>query len=200
MEGRREIARLFARKYSEKGELSSQSMDVLTNLLLPMKLLRGTVLVHEGEVCKYIYYIERGLVRQSYVKKGRSLTEHIGYEGSIIMCIESLFNHEPSRLTVEALEPCKIYALPYDDMILVAHSSFEFCNLLMSIYKESLILSQQKADALRFSSARERYEQTLSLHPEIIRRTPLHIVASYLQMTPETLSRVRTGMNEDGEI
>jgi CRP-like cAMP-binding protein len=200
MEGRREIARLFARKYSEKGELSSQSMDVLTNLLLPMKLLRGTVLVHEGEVCKYIYYIERGLVRQSYVKKGRSLTEHIGYEGSIIMCIESLFNHEPSRLTVEALEPCKIYALPYDDMILVAHSSFEFCYLLMSIYKESLILSQQKADALRFSSARERYEQTLSLHPEIIRRTPLHIVASYLQMTPETLSRVRTGMNEDGEI
>ena len=196
MEQRRDIARLFAHKYTERGELSVQSMDLLTNMLEPIKVLRGTVLVHEGEISKYIYYIDRGLVRQSYNKKGRVLTEHIGYEGSIIMCIESLFNHEPSLLTVEALEPCMIYALNYDEMVLASHSSFEFCNLLMSIYKESLILSQQKADALRFSSARERYEKTLEAHPEIIRRTPLHIVASYLQMTPETLSRVRTEISE----
>ncbi len=197
MERRREIARIFARRYSESGEISAQGMDILTSLLVPMKVLRGTVLVQEGEICKYIYYIDRGLIRQSYNKKGHNLTEHIGYEGSIIMCLESLFNHEPSRLTVETLEPCSIYALPYDETVMVAHSSFEFCNILMSIYKESLILSQQKADALRFSSAKERYKQTLADHPEIIRRTPLHIVASYLQMTPETLSRVRTIVNEE---
>lgn len=197
MERRREIARFFARKYSEKGEISSQSLDILTNLLVPIRVLRGTTVLSEGEVCKYIYYIDRGLIRQYYIKSGKILTEHIGYEGSIIMCIESLFNHEPSRLSVEALEPCTLYALPYDEMIMVAHSSFEFCNLLMSIYKESLILSQQKADALRFSSAKERYKRTLSEHPEIIRRAPLHIVASYLQMTPETLSRVRTQVSEE---
>ncbi len=192
MEHRRDIARYLGQKYSERGEFSSQTLDILINMIEPMKVLRGTVLLHEGEICKYIYYIERGLVRQSYYKKGKQLTEHIGYEGSMIMCIDSLFNHEPSLLTIETLEPCMIYGLKYDEMVFAAHSSFEFCNLLMSIYKESLIISQHKADMLRFSSARERYEQTMSEHPEIIRRTPLHIVASYLQITPETLSRVRT--------
>ena len=197
MEQRRDIARLFAHKYTERGELSVQSMDLLTNMLEPIKVLRGTVLVHEGEISKYIYYIERGLVRQSYNKKGRVLTEHIGYEGSMIICIESLFNQVPSYLSIECLEPCWIYALPYDDIVRVSHKSFEMFYILNSILKESLILSQRKAYTLRFSSAIERYRQTLEEYPEIIRRTPLNIVASYLQMSPETLSRVRTQCHEE---
>lgn len=196
MERRREIARLFAQKYAENGMLSSDALDWLTNSLVPIRVLRGTVLLQEGEICKYIYYVDRGLLRQTYRKKGQVVTEHIGYEGSMIICIESLFNQEPSRLSIETLEPCKLYAIPYDDLSAISHRSFEFCNLLISILKESLILSQKKADALRFSTAQERYERTLSDHPEIIRRTPLHIVASYLQMTPETLSRVRTIVSE----
>ena len=116
------------------------------------------------------------------------------------MCIESLFKHLPSKISIEALEPCTIYAMPYDEMVMVAHGSFEFCNLLMSIYKESLIISQQKAFVFRFSSAMERYKLMFSTHPEIIRRTPLHIVASFLQMTPETLSRVRAVVHDEKEI
>ena len=200
MERRRDIARLFAQRYTIKGELSPQSMEWLTNILIPMRVLKGTMLLNEGEVCKYFYYLDRGLLRQVYKKKGQLLTEHIGYEGSMIMCIESLLNKEPSALSIETLEPCTIYALPYDDLSMMARSSFEFCNLLIDILKESLILSQHKADLLRFSSARERYEQMLAEHPEIIRRTPLHIVASYLQMTPETLSRVRAAVSAEQSI
>ena len=140
--------------------------------------------------------MDRGLLRQTYRKKGQVVTEHIGYEGSMIICIESLFKQEPSHLSIETLEPCKLYAIPYEELSAISHRSFEFCNLQISILKESLILSQKKADALRFSTAQERYERTLADHPEIIRRTPLHIVASYLQMTPETLSRVRTIVSE----
>ena len=170
MERRRDIARLFAQRYTIKGELSPQSMEWLTNILIPMRVLKGTMLLNEGEVCKYFYYLDRGLLRQVYKKKGQLLTEHIGYEGSMIMCIESLLNKEPSALSIETLEPCKIYALPYDDLSMMARSSFEFCNLL------------------------------IAEHPEIIRRTPLHIVASYLQMTPETLSRVRAAVSAEQSI
>ena len=70
------------------------------------------------------------------------------------------------------------------------------CNILLNILKESLILSQHKADTIRFENAKERYARTIKDHPDIIRRAPLHIVASYLQMTPETLSRVRTAASE----
>ncbi|MBR1465461.1 MAG: Crp/Fnr family transcriptional regulator [Bacteroidaceae bacterium] len=197
MEKNREIARLFAKRYGENGTLSSQSIEWLAQILIPIKTLKGDYVLTEGTVCKHIYYIDRGLVRQTYTKKGKVLTEHIGHEGSIIICIESMLNKVPSHLSIECLEPCWIYALPYDDIVTISHSSFELCNVLMSIFKESLILSQRKADTLRYSNAMERYKQTLADYPEIIRRTPLHIVASYLQITPETLSRVRTQYHEE---
>ena len=107
------------------------------------------------------------------------------------MCIESLFKREPSRIAVESLEPARLYALNYDELEKLTHTSYAFCNILFNILKESLILSQQKADTIRFENAKERYTRTKQDHPDIILRAPLHIVASYLQMTPETLSRVR---------
>ncbi len=194
MDKRRDIARELARKY---GTLSTTALDRLSQLLVPMRVAKGASIVKSGEVCENIYYIERGLVRQTYEKNGMTLTEHIAYEGSIIMCIESLFQQTPSRLSIETIEPSFLYALPFAPFQELTHTAYEYCQLLFSILQESLIISQQKADTLRFETAKERYLRTLHDHPDIIRRTPLHIVASYLQMTPETLSRVRTAINQD---
>jgi CRP-like cAMP-binding protein len=109
------------------------------------------------------------------------------------MCIESFFLQEPSRLVIETLEPSKIYAIPYNKLQELTRTSYEFCQLMFSFLEHSLILSQRKADTLRFESAKERYLRTLNDHPDLVRRAPLHYLASYLQMTPETLSRVRKG-------
>lgn len=193
MDHRRDIVHELTQRF---GTLSPEGLSTFSDLLIPLRVTKGTKILRKGEVCKYIYFIEKGLLRQCYEKNGKQLTEHIGYEGSIIMCIESLFRHEASRLTIEALEPSTLYAIPFDEYLHLTHSSYEFCAFLMNIYKESLILSQKKADTLRFETAKERYLRTLRDHPDIIRRAPLHIVASYLQMTPETLSRVRTATNK----
>ena len=95
------------------------------------------------------------------------------------------------------LEPGIIYGIPHDELYELARSSFEFCKLIFAIEQRSLIISQQKADVIRFESAKERYLRTLRENPDIVRRAPLHNVASYLQMTPETLSRVRGATTED---
>lgn len=167
-------------------------MNQLAELLVPMRLRRRQLLLDAGSVCENIYYVERGLLRQFYNKNGRELTEHIGSEGSIIMCIESLFRHVPSHLTIEALEPSTVYAIPFTSFMQLCESNFAFCKILLSILEESLIVSQHKADTLRYETAQERYRRTLHDLPDLVRRAPLHILASYLQMTPETLSRVRS--------
>ena len=105
----RDIARELARKYST---MTHDELDILESVLVPMRFAKGEMILKEGETCQHIYYIERGLVRQFYFKNGKQLTEHIGVEGSIFMCIESLFQEKPSLLQVEALEPTLIYALP----------------------------------------------------------------------------------------
>lgn len=194
MDQRKDIAREIARRYVT---LSKDALDKFAEIIIPLRFKRGETPVKEGDVCNHLYYIEKGLTRQYYIKNGKEVTEHLEYEGGIVMCIESFFKREPSRLVIETLEPSKIYAIPYDKLYELTHTSYEFCQLMFAFLEHSLILSQRKADTLRFESAKERYLRTLHDHPELVRRAPLHYIASYLQMTPETLSRVRTATNAE---
>lgn len=189
METIRDIARELARKYST---MTHVELDVMEDLLVPMKFRKGEQILKEGEICRNIYYVHQGLIRQYYHKNGKELTEHLGVEGTIFMCIESLFKEEPTQLMVEALEHSIIYALPKVKLEMVALHNVNIQILYRKILEESLILSQIHADLVRFESAQDRYKKMCKLNPEVIKRTPLIHVASYLQMSPETLSRVRT--------
>lgn len=185
----RDIARELARKYST---MTHEELDVLESILVPMKFAKGSLILKEGETCRNIYYIDKGLVRQFYIKKGKEVTEHLGEDHSIFMCIESLFKEQPSHLQVEALEPSIIYALPKLELERVALHNVNIQMLYRKILEESLIISQVHADLVRFESAQSRYERMCKLSPQVVLRAPLTYIANYLQMTPETLSRVRS--------
>ena len=185
----RDIARELARKYST---MTHEELDTLESILVPKRYSKGEMILKEGDVCENIYYIDKGLVRQFYFKNNKELTEHIGSDGEIFMCIESLFKEEPTRLQIEALEPSSIYLIPKHRLEQVALHNVNIQILYRKILEESLIISQIKADMLRFESAQNRYRRLCKLNPQVVLRTPLVYIASYLQMTPETLSRVRS--------
>ena len=184
----RDIARELARKYST---MTHDELDILESVLVPMKFAKGEIILKEGDVCEHVYYVERGLTCQFYFKNGKELTEHIGVEHSIVMCIESLFMEKPTHLQLEALEPTLIYAMPKRKLEEVALHNVNIQILFRKILEESLIISQVHADMLRFETAQDRYLKLCKLSPQVVLRAPLVYVASYLQMTPETLSRVR---------
>ena len=185
----RDIARELARKYST---MTHDELDVLESILVPMKFAKGQMILSEGEICKHVYYIERGLIRQFYFKNGKQITEHLGEDRSIFMCIESLFREEPTKLQVEAIQPTWVYALPKQKLEQVALHNVNIQILYRKILEESLITSQVHADLVRFETAQARYKRMCKLSPQVILRAPLVYIASYLQMTPETLSRVRS--------
>ena len=184
----RDIARELARKYST---MTHDELDILESVLVPMKFAKGEIILKEGDVCEHLYYVERGLTRQFYFKNGKELTEHIGVEHSIVMCIESLFKEKPTYLQLEALEPTLVYAMPKHRLEEVALHNVNIQILYRKILEESLIISQVHADMLRFETAQDRYLKLCKQSPQVVLRAPLVYVASYLQMTPETLSRVR---------
>lgn len=187
----RDIARELARKYST---MTHEELDVLESLLVPIKYGKGEKILQEGEICRNISYIERGLIRQFYFKNGKEVTEHLGVDHSIFMCIESLFKEEPTRLQVEALEPTLVYALPKARLEAAAMRNVNIQMLYRKILEESLIQSQIHADLVRFESAPNRYKRLCDLNPQVVFRAPLTYIANYLQMTPETLSRIRSGV------
>jgi CRP-like cAMP-binding protein len=184
----RDIARELARKYST---MTHEELDTLESILVPKKFAKGEMILKVGEICENIYYIDKGLIRQFYYKNNKELTEHIGADGEIFMCIESLFREEPTELQVEALENSIIYLIPKHRLEQVALHNVNIQIMYRKILEESLIISQIHADLLRFETAQNRYLRLCKLKPQVVLRAPLVYIASYLQMTPETLSRVR---------
>ncbi len=187
----RDVARELARRYST---MTHDELDILEGILVPMRYAKGDMILAEGEVCKNIYWIVKGLVRQFYFKNGKELTEYMATENTICMCIESLFKEEPTHLQIMAIEPTIVYMLPKADLEAVAMKSVNIQILYRKILEESLILSQKHADMLRFESAQDRYQKLVKHNPQLVLRAPLVYIASYLQMTPETLSRVRNAV------
>lgn len=185
---KRDIARELARRYST---MTHDELDILESIIVPQKYAKGEMILKEGEICRQFLYIDKGLVRQFYFKHGKEVTEHLGQEHSIVMCIESLFKEEPTKLQVEALEATTVYALPKADLERVAMHNVNIQILYRKILEESLITSQIHADLVRFETAQDRYKKMCKLCPQVVLRAPLVYIASYLQMTPETLSRVR---------
>lgn len=188
---KRDIARELARRYST---MAHDELDILESILVPMKFARGEKMVEAGDVSDAIYYVERGMVREYYFKNNKGVTEYLAADGTIVMSIESLFREEPSKLVIEALEPTLVYALPKKRLEEVALHNVNIQILYRKILEESLIISQRRADLLRFESAKDRYLKLCKLNPKVIMKAPLVYVASYLQMTPETLSRVRSAV------
>lgn len=189
MDRRRDVARDIARIYCT---LSPVGIQALASILVPIKVAKGELIFPEGQVCSAMYYVDRGMVRQFYYKNGKDVTEHFSYEGRIVFCIESFLKQEPSRLFVETLENSMLYAIPYEDLHVLMTQNSEIQKFYQKVLEHALISSQEHADSQRFENASERYERLLTNKPEIILRAPMLHIASFLQMTPETLSRVRS--------
>jgi CRP-like cAMP-binding protein len=179
--------------------MTHDELDLLESILVPMKFAKNEMILKEGDTCTNIYWVVKGLVRQFYYKNEKELTEYMATENSIVMCIESLFLEQPTRLQIKAIEPTVMIAMPKTELEAVAMKSVNIQILFRKILEESLILSQHHADMLRFESAQDRYQKLVKDQPQLVLRAPLVYIASYLQMTPETLSRVRTAALLEGK-
>lgn len=174
--------------------ISKEALEKLASVLVRTEIKKGQNFLDEGDVCKQIGFVQKGLVRQYYYKNKKEFTEHFSCEGDVFICIESFLRQVPSRLIVEALENTVVYGLPHDEVLALGAECYEIEVLYRRLLENSLILSQVKMDMFRMETANERYNRLLREQPEIVKRAPLSHIASYLLMTPETLSRVRANI------
>lgn len=189
-----EIAKRIIEETCPKRKLKLENIRLFATIIQPRKYQKGDMILNEGDVCNCIYYIEKGFIRQHYVKRDKDVTEHLACERDVVLCIDSYFNREPTHLKMEALEQSVLWEIPRDIMEELSNTNGDIAYLYRRFFEDSLMLSQLKADILRFESANERYARLSQHFPEIIKRAPLTLIASYLQMTLETLSRVRASI------
>lgn len=150
-----------------------------------------TVLLHEGEISNNIYLIKKGCLREWFNKEGKDITFQFFFEGQPVASIDSFMNQEPSLFTIESIEPTTILSIKKVDFEKLMTTNPEFKNGFQDyIFQRFRIYEQLFLSRIK-DTPQERYMDLIKNHPEILKRVPQHYIASFLGITPISLSRIR---------
>lgn len=176
---------------NQLARLHAEAKEALAAVALRMELPKGHTLLRPGAVCHYIYFIESGLTRTYYIKDGKDVTDWLSPENSFAVSIVSFISRKPDVRGIELLEDSVLWAISWQDMENLCTQFHEIEHLCRMLVNAGIIQMQQRFDDLHFATAPQRYHTLMETTPSLINRVPLGMIASYLGITQETLSRIR---------
>jgi CRP-like cAMP-binding protein len=165
--------------------------DELDNLFPLKEIFKGDHLFREGNICKHLFYIKKGLARVYYDSDtGKDITLWFSAENSLLTAIDSFYLNKPTRDNCEALEDMIVYTITQSQLETLLKSQ-KGAQIVFYIMYEVTRKMAEHMESIRFHSAKERYLALISNYPAILQRASLGHIASYLGITQETLSRIR---------
>lgn len=171
--------------------ISKESREAMANIIQTFEYKKHDTILKENTTCHYLYFVAEGATRTYYNNDGKDITDWISLENTFACSIVSFITRKPDIRGIEALENCTLYALPHDELEELYKKHHEIEHIGRIVVSQGLVQMQQRFDDLHFKTAAQRYENLMRETPDIIRRFPLGIIASYLGITQETLSRTR---------
>ncbi len=155
------------------------------------RLKSGDYFLQHGRVSRNIAFIVEGLMRQYYLKDGKEITNCFCKEGTIATSYSSFITKSESDFSIQAIEPTKLIVLSYDSLNKLYEKDLFWQQLGRLAAENEFITTECHSRFLRDLSATDRYKQILENENELLLRVPLNYLATYLQIAPETLSRIR---------
>jgi CRP-like cAMP-binding protein len=156
------------------------------------KFPKHHILHESGKVCNDMYMITSGIARVFYYQEDKDITCHFAAEQEIITTIDSFIQRKKSKYNIEALEDLEVFKISHSDLEKLFHSNPKYERLSRLFLQQIYIDLVERVDDLQLHTAHERYEMLLNKNPSLFQRVASKHIASFLGMTPETLSRVRT--------
>jgi len=177
---------LFFQTLGTAVDFTGEDLAVIKKQLTPKKLRKKQYLLQEGDVCKFVAFVEKGVLRSyTIAEKG---TEHIlqfALEGWLISDLYSFLTAEPANYTIDAIEDC--------ELVLISKNAHEELLKTLPKYETwirlqitgAYIALQRRLTSIISLSLEERYESFTSIYPHIVQRVPQHMIASYMGLTPK---------------
>ena len=150
-----------------------------------------TVLMKAGTTASKVFLVRTGCVRQWYNADGKDITCQFFFKGSPVACIESLINAAPSEYTLETVLPSEIYVIKGEDIKAAIQGNPELMSDFLKFSIERMVCYSKLFLSRIKETPQERYESLVKEHPVIVAQIPQHYIASYLGITPVSLSRIR---------
>lgn len=167
-------------------------LDALEKVMEKTTLEKNDFFLTEGEVCRSIAFIESGSMRLYFNSQAKENSNDFFFENSVVLSFASFLSQQPSKVNITAIEPCKLLVIQYTDVFNLFYQYPSFKRLAEVLLQEHIVKSEARAASLLNEKPLVRFTKLLEEHPRIFKRIPLHYVASYLSISPETLSRYRT--------
>ena len=160
--------------------------------LFRVELLRKNAFISkEGLICDRMAFIRTGLMRSFYNIKGKDTTTYFLGPGSIAVAMSSFIEMKPAFENIQALEDSEVLILSKEKLESLYRKSWKWQQTGRVIIEQYYVIMEKRSIALQTLSAKERYDALMQEHPGLLLKVPLHYVASYLGISPETLSRIR---------
>jgi CRP-like cAMP-binding protein len=184
---------LLHKKIVKTISISDEEFEYCKTLFIPKRLRKKQYLLQEGDICKYTAFVEKGILRTYTVdNKGAEHILQFAQEGWWMADLYSFLTNEPSLFNMEALENCELLLItkPCWDTLLDKIPLFE--RYFRILIQNNLIATQRRLMGTMSETAEEKYIKLVKAQPDCIQRVPQHMIASYLGITRETLSRIRS--------
>jgi len=179
----------------EKVVLTDKDLAEIQTFFSPKKLRRRQYLLQAGDVCQHLTFVCKGLLRTYNVDgKGDEHMSIFGWEGWWLSDFNSFLSGEPALFNIDAIEDSELFMISradYDALTIAVPIMDRYFRIL---YQNSLVTKERRLMSSITHSAEEKYLLLAESNPQIIERIPQHLIASYLGIAPETLSRIKRNL------
>lgn len=186
---------LLFNNISSRSNISAVEFELIEKVLVKRFYKRKKTLLNEGELSRYIYFVNKGCIRSySMDKEGNEHVVQLAIEDYWIADLFSFTTQKPGALNIEAIEDSEVWMLPHAELDSLCGQIPGLEKYFRLLYQRAYVSLQQRLDHTLSISAEERYRDLIEQQPHIATRVPLIYIASYLGITPESLSRIRKQM------
>lgn len=180
------------REIGRKIQLTDEEQEICKTLFVPKKLRKKQYLLQQDDVCKNLAFVEKGVLRSYTLDEAGN--EHIlqfALEGYWISDMYSFLSQEPSTYNIDAIEDAELLLISYKDIEALYERVPKFERYFRILGQNNILTLHRRLMGSLSFTAEEKYLQLLSTFPTVVNRVPQHMIASYLGITRETLSRIR---------
>ena len=171
--------------------LSEETKILYANKLEYVEYKKGSFLLRPSQFCKYLYFIVDGACRVYFTKDNRQITSQLLFESDVVVSYYAFLTKTRANETIQLLEDTKFFRISHENIYKLDEESHEVNTLGRILNENYLVKTSKRLEILQTLSAKDRYLDLLENSPFIIQRVSSFHLASYLGITPETLSRVR---------